>query len=186
MGRYQLDLTDNERAELLVALGAWHGKLLESGTKFADQDIRLLTKLLTISPLNETAHPTPTSRDRSAAPADGSPTLPFSPSAGSSPAPSRPPESRAGGNKPLDPAGSRPADPDVRELAITPYAITQQGSGNRTRLVIEWRDGAQTKKASCWIDQKPIWPRVLERVKRPAVFWAKESRGYITILGVKA
>lgn len=78
---------------------------------------------------------------------------------------------------------------------ITPTSIMRTGEGDKERLVIEWRDVTQigsvggkpvVKKASCWASQKPIWPRVLERVKQPSTFLVKESRGYLSIVGVKA
>lgn len=71
------------------------------------------------------------------------------------------------------------------ELSITPLNIVKTGEGKRERLLVKWRSGNAECLANCWVDQKPIWPRVLERVRKPSVFYAKKSGEYLNIVGVK-
>lgn len=68
---------------------------------------------------------------------------------------------------------------------ITPLAITKQGEGDKERLVVEWKDQGKSKRASCWVSGKAIWPRVLEKVRQSATFLVKEKSGYLNIVGVK-
>lgn len=82
-------------------------------------------------------------------------------------------------------AKPRPIPADAKELSITPFAITRFGEGDKERLVVEWKQGQQTKKASCWSSAKDIWPRLLERVKQPLTILAVEKSGYLNIVGVK-
>jgi hypothetical protein len=90
------------------------------------------------------------------------------------------------------PAPKQAQAPDVRELGpIVPLSITKTGEGKKERLVVEWKElknaGRNTdlKRASCWVGQKAIWPRVLERVRQSTVFLVKEKNGYLSIVGVK-
>jgi hypothetical protein len=76
---------------------------------------------------------------------------------------------------------------DVFELGpITPLSITKTGVDKKQRLLVEWRNSkGDLVKASCWISQQNIWPRVLEKVRQSVTFLVKEKAGYISIVGVK-
>lgn len=156
MSRYHLELTSNERMLLIFALGCCpQHAILSDHSDPPAVPIELARRL--VESIAEIA-PAPFVSSR--------PMPPPAPAAVHMSEPSK--------------------DPAVFPLGpIIPQSIVKQGTGDRERLVIEWRHGKNVKRASCWMKEKAIWPRVLERVKQSTVFLAKESKGYIHIVGVK-
>ena len=160
MSTYHLEITENERILLILALGCAEahkiGPIVFEQSEPPASAIVVTQRMTFLSSVNNPR------------------TVPSAPT----PAPAPP--------APVIPAA--PKDPDVRELGpITPLSIERTGTGKKECLVMTWQtqDGGR-KVARCWADQKMIWPRVLERVKQPTVFLVKEKSAYLNIVGVKS
>jgi hypothetical protein len=65
------------------------------------------------------------------------------------------------------------------ELVITPDEIAEVGK----RLVIRYRSSGTKTSCSCW--EKNLFDRVRATLKRPTVFFVKESKGYLNVVGIK-
>lgn len=158
MPTYSLELTTNERLFLIFACGIAHSipPIVSDHSAPPASAFEIARRLVNLEPGKTSAAPT-------AAPAP----VPMQPS----PAPAAPRQEIPEG---------------AIELSITPTQIIKTGDGEKERLLVKWKDGSTERLANCWSNPcKPIWPRVLERVKKPTVFYAKQSGAYLNIVGIK-
>jgi hypothetical protein len=161
MNKFSFELTENERLFLIMALGTAHGipPVVSDQTAPPATAIELARRLIGAGDL------------RSAAPA---------------PAPPTATEVRRDPQPAAPAPAEKPLPSDVSELMLTALAMERTGVGKKERLVITWKVGTDTKQASCWSDCKDIWPRVLSKIRQPAVYLVKKtSSGYLNIVGVK-
>jgi hypothetical protein len=152
VSRYHIELTDNDRLTLIMALGCFAGSSIDNSFTFA-----LAERLIDLAPQPEIPMP----RESKSAPATSD----------VSPAPVEAPKPPAG------------------EIQITPVIVINSAvkmgiATKKERIFVKWEGG----QASCWLQYKAIWPRLIERVKNPkgTILKLEKSGDYFNIVGVKA
>lgn len=171
MSKYSFALTENERLLLIFALGHCHSmpqlSLIAEKSEPPALAVELARRLMDMIPaIAPSADQVFSDRPKAPAPVASQPATP-----------------------PSAPAPTGAAE-GAGVVAIVPISITTQGTGNKQRLVVCWKEmqnaGRTTKtvQASCWISHKGIWQTVQASLNKLTKFYVKETNGYLSIVGM--
>lgn len=168
MPSFTLTITEQDRSNLLIALGCF------AGTWFRDHgnvpaEVRELTRkvaVLTELTLAETKQPVPTSApavtDRAAAdsyPAHNSTREVWAPKFSAS-------------------------APGVESLQFEPIKVERKDTGKGKRLVVLYNSAGRNIQASCWHEE--LFAHIANRTRQRTTFYVTRKDRYINIVGIAA
>jgi len=167
--RYQLEISDDERFHLLVAVSTRIGAI---GVSYSENPayLDLLRRLLEVPTLPEAQASAPSTA------ASDSPRTAAAVSSARQPAPVVTASEK--------PVAERVPDKETGELTITPVSVEQDGKAMVVSYQIRSGKKTRTTKTRCW-DPK-LFSALVATVGQTTTFLTRESKGFLNIVGVKA